>query len=124
MTCFVASCSSERSDQLSISLKIYPSGGGDCGYSITAKNDSLRATKCKVDIQDERILLTDTLDSRSAKLSTSQATKLLKEVAVLRAHSYPSKYDEFALDTWMFVLSIDGRENATVQLGIDPDPAN
>ena len=110
--CLISSCSSEKSINMNVYLKIYPSSGGNYGYSITVRNDKLLVTKNSIDIRNERVLLTDTLDARHLELSTSQAKTLLQEYSTIHPHEYKSELDEFILDGWMFVLSVNGKEYA------------
>lgn len=92
-------------------IVIYPSGGGDSGYTINIGNDSLVVKVRDLGAVEDSIIVTNVRKEEAIKLSKNQQdsiSALLDGIDI----NYKSDEDVFLLDTWIYVVIIDNKEVA------------
>lgn len=108
----MSSCvTSNTKNIMNAELVIYPSGGGDSGYTINIRNDSLVVKVRDLGAAGDSIIVTNVRKEEAIKLSKNQQdsiSALLDRIDI----NYKSDEDASLLDTWIYVIIIDNQEVA------------
>ena len=96
---------------MNIELTIFPSGGGEKGYSIIVENDCLKTMLRDIGAVNDSIVVTNVKKEKAIMLSNAQQdsiSSLLDNINV----DFKSSENAFMFDTWIYVIAINKREIA------------
>lgn len=95
-----------------VEIDIFPSGGGEKGYSISVNKDILTVQIKGLGAVNETIVLTDTKKEVSIKLSNNQLDSLGNYLRNIAQFNQVNKDNAYILDTWIYDLKINNQEIA------------
>lgn len=106
MSCFAPSTKSS----IMIELSIYPSGGGEEGYTIIVENQQLRFLTKELEIEGDSIVLGKIKNIQKKELSSAELDSARAYVEEVTAEDFKDANVGFVLDTWVFSISKKGNK--------------
>jgi len=95
-----------------IGIDIFPSGGGEKGYTISLIKDFLTVQVKGLGAVNGNIVLTDVKKEISLKLSKNQLDSIDNYLKNVRQFNQLNKDNAFIMDTWIYVIRINNQEIA------------
>jgi len=108
---FLSACVSNKIDTTHIELSIYPASGGEIGYNIIIKNDTIKTEVRELAIENKNIVL-GKLKNELQKTFTKTQKDSIKHYYELLNGNKKSIDNSFVLDTWIYVLKVNNKEIA------------
>lgn len=107
------SCVSYSSkNNTNVEIDIFPSGGGEKGYTISVAKDTLTVQIKSLGAVNENIILTDVKNEASLKLSFNQMDSINTYLKNMNQINQANKDNAYVLDTWIYVFKINKQEIA------------
>ena len=106
----VMSCNAQNNDvELSASVTVIPSGGGEYGYSLIVEGNEYRMVKKELDIKDDKVILKGDLSSNEKSLQPKEIDSLQVLTDKLSQVDFSSLDEGFVLDVWEFDIYVSGK---------------
>lgn len=96
--------------EIDLKINIFPSPGGENGYTIEIKDSIYKASTRKLVIENKKIVFGNVIETKKSKLSNSQNNKIGRLIRNVKELNQSDLKTEHPLDVWVYDLFIEGKQ--------------